>query len=159
MSSSSDVLNIYLIFGLNQQFYGIEIAKVSEIIAMKNITPLPQTPEFVEGMVNVRGKVIPIVNLRKKFDLPAKKHDRNTIIIIVYVDGNEMGIIVDTVWEVTEIKESLKETTPQFSSGVEADFIQAITKDEKGMKILLDIECILNSEELIIMNEVFENNE
>ncbi|BBM83185.1 chemotaxis protein CheW [Candidatus Uabimicrobium amorphum] len=152
--SSANVSNKYLTFGLDNQTYGIQIANVSEIIAIKDITPIPQTPNFVAGMVNVRGKVIPIINLRKKFDLTEKEYDRNTCIAIVYIKQSEMGIIVDAVYEVTEIQKEFKEETPQFGSAVKTEFIEAIAKDLQGIKILLNIEKVLTSEELVIVNDI-----
>lgn len=152
----SNISNKYLTFGLDKQTYGIQISNVSEIIAIKDITPIPQTPDFVAGMVNVRGKVVPIISLRKKFDLPPKEYDRNTCIAIVYIQGNEMGVIVDAVYEVADIQSSSKEDTPQFGSGVKTEFIEAIAKDQKGIKILLDIEKVLTSEELVIIHNILK---
>ena len=152
--SSANVSNKYLTFGLENQTYGIQIANVSEIIAIKDITPIPQTPDFVAGMVNVRGKVIPIISLRKKFDLPNKEYDRSTCIAIVYIQQSEMGVIVDAVYEVAEIQSDSKEETPQFGSAVKTEFIEAIAKDQKGIKILLNIEKVLTSEELVIVHDI-----
>ncbi|WP_372368501.1 chemotaxis protein CheW [Candidatus Uabimicrobium sp. HlEnr_7] len=152
--SSANVSNKYLTFGLDNQTYGIQITNVSEIIAIKDITPIPQTPDFVAGMVNVRGKVIPIISLRKKFDLPDKEYDRNTCIAIVYIKQSEMGVIVDAVYEVADIQKESKEETPQFGSAVKTEFIEAIAKDIKGIKILLNIEKVLTSEELVIVHDI-----
>ena len=142
----------YLTFLLAGEEYGLEILKVREIIGVMDITPVPQTCEFVEGVINLRGKVIPIINLRKKFSLEKIEYDEQTCIIVVDV-GMLMGIVVDTVQEVHDIQSSNIEPAPRLSSNLDNDFIQGMGKVDKKVKILLDIDKVLNIDELVLAQD------
>ena len=146
----------YLTFVLCEEEYGIEILKVREIIGVMDITSVPQIPNFVKGVINLRGKVIPVVDLRLKFGMPEKDHTKETCIIVVDVDETMMGIVVDTVSEVLEIAEADIEPTPSFGSKIEADFILGMGKVKGKVKILLDINKILSIEEMAILEKVGE---
>jgi len=143
----------YLTFSLAGEEYGIGILKVKEIIGMMNITPVPQTPEFVKGVINLRGKVIPVVDLRLRFALEAAAYTERTCIIVVEVAGQGgsvmMGIVVDAVSEVLNIRGADIENTPAFGVRLNTDFILGMAKAAGGIKILLDIDRVLNSEDLV----------
>jgi purine-binding chemotaxis protein CheW len=146
----------YLTFVLGQEEYGLEILKVREIIGMLEITAVPQTPPFVKGVINLRGKVIPVVDLRLKFGMEEKEPTQETCIIVVVVDGVQMGIVVDTVNEVLDITEDQIEDPPRFGTSIDTDFIRGMGKVEGKVKILLDIQRVLTSDELVAVSEMAE---
>jgi len=143
----------YLTFSLAGEEYGIGILKVKEIIGMMPVTHVPQTPEFVKGVINLRGKVIPVVDLRLRFALEAAAYTERTCIIVVEVAGASgsvmMGIVVDAVSEVLNIRGADIESTPAFGVRLNTDFILGMAKAAGGIKILLDIDKVLSSEDLV----------
>ena len=143
----------YLTFSLAGEEYGIGILKVKEIIGMMPVTHVPQTPEFVKGVINLRGKVIPVVDLRLRFALEAAAYTERTCIIVVEVAGTSgsvmMGIVVDAVSEVLNIRGADIENTPAFGVKLNTDFILGMAKAAGGIKILLDIDRVLSSEDLV----------
>jgi len=142
----------YLSFSLDNEEYGIGILKVKEIIGMMAITPVPQTPEFVKGVVNLRGKVIPVVDLRLRFGMETIDYTERTCIIVVEIAAQaetvQVGIVVDSVSEVLNIKEDEIEDTPTFGTKLNTDYILGMAKMEEGVKILLDINRVLSAEEI-----------
>jgi purine-binding chemotaxis protein CheW len=137
----------YLTFVLAGEDYGLEILKVREIIGMMNITAVPRTPSFVKGVINLRGKVIPVVDLRTKFAMPAVEQTAQTCIIVVYVGEIEMGIVVDEVSEVMDIDAKDIEDAPSFGVNVDTAFILGIGKAAEKVTILLDISKVLTGGE------------
>src|SRR5574340_176251 len=141
----------YLTFTLAEEEYGIGILKVKEIIGMMSITTVPQTPEYMKGVINLRGKVIPVVDLRLKFGMEAMDYTDRTCIIVVEIDGDnrkiQMGIVVDSVSEVLNIKGGDIEDAPSFGSRLNTDYILGMAKTGGKVKILLDIDKVLNTEE------------
>ncbi|MFO7930380.1 MAG: chemotaxis protein CheW [Desulfosalsimonas sp.] len=142
----------YLTFLLEDESYGIEILKVQEIIGMQTITRIPRTPEYVKGVINLRGKVIPVIDLRLRFGIEAAEVSRKTCIIVVQVSKSDasvtMGIVVDEVSEVLEISSNEIEPAPSFGTRVETSFILGMAKTEDSVKILLDIDRIMSEEEM-----------
>lgn len=138
----------YLTFLLDGEDYGVEILKVREIIGLMDITKVPQTPDFVAGVINLRGKVIPVIELRTKFGLARAEYTDQTCIIVVDV-GTTMGIIVDTVNEVHDIPMENIQPAPRFGSAVDTSFILGMGKIKDEVKILLDIDRVLTSAELV----------
>jgi purine-binding chemotaxis protein CheW len=136
----------YLTFALAEEEYGLEILKVREIISMSEITSVPKTPEFVKGVINLRGKVIPVIDLRLKFAMEEVPYTDETCIIVVDVDGVEMGIIVDHVSEVLDITGGDIEDAPAFGGSVETDFILGMGKTDERVTILLDIEKVIGGQ-------------
>ena len=138
----------YLTFSLAGEEYGIGILKVKEIIGMMAVTAIPQTPAFIKGVVNLRGKVIPVIDLRLKFGMESIKYTDRTCIIVVEIRGKErkiqMGIVVDSVSEVLNIKPGEIEDTPVFGTEVDTDYILGMAKAGGGVKILLDIDRVLS---------------
>lgn len=142
----------YLTFKLGDEEYGLQILKVQEIIRMQAVTRVPRTPAYLRGVINLRGKVIPVVDLRRKFEL--QEHidtDRTCIIVVQVSQGNAtvtMGIIIDEVREVLDIAPENIEETPSFGANVDAEFILGIGKIGVSVKILLDIDKVLSSDEI-----------
>ena len=144
----------HLTFSLAGEEYGIEILRVKEIIGMLPVTPLPRTPPQVKGVINLRGKVIPVVDLRLNFGMPSVEHTDRTCIIVVEVaqaDGLiQMGVIVDSVSEVLNIKGEEVEDPPSFGSGeMDTNFITGMAKIGDGVKILMDIDRALGGSDLV----------
>lgn len=142
----------YLTFTLDDEAYGIGILKIKEIIGMMPVTPVPQTPAFVKGVINLRGKVIPVVELRLRFGLEAMEYTERTCIIVVEMEGQSgdvvIGIVVDSVSEVLNIKAEDIEDAPNFGTKLQTDYILGMAKMEGSVKILLDIDRVLSAEEL-----------
>ena len=136
----------YLTFSLGREDYGLEILKVREIIGIMNITAVPQVPEYVKGVINLRGKVIPVIDLRLKFKMPPIEITAETCIIIINLKDVMIGIIIDQVKEVLDIKQDRIEATPNFGANVHTDYILGIGKVNDSVKILLNIERILEED-------------
>jgi purine-binding chemotaxis protein CheW len=142
----------HLTFSLCGEEYGIGILKIKEIIGMMRITPIPQTPAFVKGVINLRGKVIPVIDLRLRFGMGSIEYDDRTCIIVVEINTDSgkihTGIVVDSVSEVLNIKSSDIEDTPTFGTKLDTDYILGMAKMGGGVKILLDIDRVLTAEEI-----------
>jgi purine-binding chemotaxis protein CheW len=147
----------YLTFTLAEEEYGIGILKIKEIIGMLPITSVPQTPDFVKGVINLRGKVIPVMDLRLRFGMMSMDYTERTCIIVVEISGQAgtilVGIVVDAVSEVLNIKGDDIEKTPTFGTKLNTDYILGMAKMEGGVKILLDIDQVLSSDELSMLSE------
>lgn len=143
----------YLTFKLGAEDYGLEILKVQEIIKMMSITKMPRTPGFIKGVINLRGKVIPVTDLRSKFDMEEKETTEKTCVIVVQAAKTEgrvtVGIIVDEVSEVLDIAGDEIEPPPSFGTKQDACFILGIAKVRGSVKILLDIDMVLSESESI----------
>ena len=148
----------YLTFSMADEEYGIGILKIKEIIGMMPITSVPQTPEFVKGVINLRGKVIPVMDLRLRFGIEAIDYTERTCIIVVEVAGLSgtvmIGIVVDAVSEVLNIKGEDIEETPTFGTRLNTDHILGMAKMEGAVKILLDIDRDLSTAEVSALEEV-----
>jgi purine-binding chemotaxis protein CheW len=142
----------YLTFRLAEEEYGLEILKVQEIIRMQAVTRVPRTPEYVRGVINLRGKVIPVVELRKKFSFTPCQDTEKTCIIVVQISLADvsivMGIIIDEVREVLDIVSENIEETPSFGASINTDFILGMGKMNGNVKILLDIDKVLSIREI-----------
>lgn len=153
----SDREGKYLTFSLAGEEYGIVILKVKEIIGMMPITPVPKTPHYVKGVINLRGKVIPVADLRLKFDMEEMAYSERTCIIVVEIKegaGNIlMGIVVDSVSEVLTIKSGEIEDTPAFGTKMDTDYILGMAKTAEGVKILLDIDKVFGADEMTAMEQ------
>lgn len=147
----------YLTFTLADEEYGIGILKIKEIIGMMPVTTVPQTPKFVKGVINLRGKVIPVIDLRLRFGMESIDYTERTCIIVVEIDGTvgtvQIGIVVDSVSEVLNIKGEDIEDTPTFGTKLDTNYILGMAKMEGGVKILLDIDRVLNSEEISVLEK------
>lgn len=148
-SKSSGRAGKYLTFRLAEEEYGLEILKVREIIGLMNITKVPKTPSHIRGVINLRGLVIPVLELRTKFGMERIADNEETCIIVVDVTQNEsrilIGVLVDSVSEVLDIQEKEIQDAPQFGGEMDVSFILGIGKVKGGVKILLDIDKVINS--------------
>jgi purine-binding chemotaxis protein CheW len=142
----------YLTFTLAGEEYGIGILKIREIIGMMPITSVPQAPDFVKGVINLRGKVIPVIDLRLRFGMPAMDYTERTCIIVVQIDLSgstlNIGIVVDSVSEVLNIGGGDIENAPAFGTQLNTDYILGMAKIAGGVKILLDIDKVLTASEI-----------
>ncbi|MBM4340020.1 MAG: purine-binding chemotaxis protein CheW [Deltaproteobacteria bacterium] len=147
----------YLTFSLSGEEYGIGILKVKEIIGMMPITPVPRTPSYVKGVINLRGKVIPVMDLRLKFGMEEAGYTERTCIIVVEIGGQVgsvlIGIVVDSVSEVLNIKATDIEETPTFGAKLDTEYILGMAKMNGGVKILLDIDKVLSAEEVTFLDK------
>jgi len=143
----------YLTFSLAEEEYGIGILKIKEIIGMMPITTVPRTPGFVKGVINLRGKVIPVMDLRLRFDMEEIEYTERTCIVVVEIEGTSgtvmIGVVVDSVSEVLNIKGEDVEETPTFGAKMNTDYILGMAKMEGGVKILLDIDRVLSEDEIV----------
>jgi purine-binding chemotaxis protein CheW len=151
----------YLTFALAHEEYGLEILKVREIIGYMEITAVPQTPHFIKGVINLRGQVIPVVDLRAKFGMDTAEVTEQTCIIVVEITQSgrkfNTGIIVDRVQEVLDIAGKDIEEAPQFGASVDTDFILGMAKIGESVKILLDIDRVLTGDNLARLAESDED--
>ena len=150
----------YLVFHLGKEEFGIRVLKVREIMGVQDITAVPQTPGHVKGVINLRGKVVPVVDLRLKFGLPEIEYTQRTCIIVVQVQADsysmQMGIVVDGVAEVLNLAPGDIEDTPDFGQGVVTPFLLGMAKIKGKVKILLDIDQVLTSQELHSIEAVLD---
>ncbi len=148
----------YLTFSLMEEEYGIGIRKIKEIIGMLPVTPIPRTPEFLKGVVNLRGKVIPVVDLRARFQMPRAEYTDRTCIIITEIRSPAgmimIGAAVDSVSEVLSIRAADIESSPASDTGGDAAFILGIARTGGGIKILLDIDKVLTLDREMLLEQV-----
>lgn len=158
VSTLDDKAGKYLTFNLALEEYGLEILKVQEIIGLMDITRVPRTPDFVRGVINLRGKVIPVIDLRLKFGISSQDDTERTCVIVVQVARADthvtMGIIVDEVSEVLDITGSQIEPPPEFGEMVSTDFILGMGKVSQKVVMLLDIDKVLSRGELSLVKKV-----
>lgn len=143
----------YLTFNLDENGYGVPILKVSEIIGIIDIVPVPKMPKFVKGVINLRGKIIPVIDLRLKFGMSEREYDQNTCIIIINLEVKkvikQIGVIVDIVSEVCNIPASDIEEPPSYGSNNKDDFLSGVGKIKDKVFMLLNIEKVIFAEDLI----------
>lgn len=137
----------YLTFVLDGEEYGIRILAVQEIIGSMSVTKVPRTPAFLRGVINLRGKIIPVVEMRAKFGMPEVEDTPETCIIVVRTAGVEMGIVVDAVSEVVDIAPEMVDESPNFGAAVDSSYIVGIGKVASGVKVLLDVDQVLAVEQ------------
>ena len=149
----------YLTFRLSAEEYGLEILKVREIIGLMDITNVPRTPEYIRGVINLRGKVIPVLDLKTKFNMGNTEETDETCIVVVEVSGKDntstqMGALVDAVSEVLDIQDNQIEDAPAFGTGVDTRFILGMGKVNNEVKILLDIDEVLTTTDLSLLENI-----
>lgn len=149
----------YLTFVLAEQEYGLEIVKVREIIGLMAISAIPQTPEYVKGVINLRGNVTPVIDLQLKFGFESPDTTEETCIIVVDVDSVELGIIVDKVSEVLDIAEGDIEDSPSFGAHVNTDFILGMAKTGERVTILLNINNVFSREDIQLARNASSDEE
>ena len=140
-------------FNIGEEEFGVDILSVKEINRMQNVTRVPNAPEYVDGVINLRGKVIPIVDLRSRLGMQRKEHDKNTRIIIVEMRGKVVGFVVDAVQEVLRIARGVTEVPPSILGSIKGDYIKAVGKLADRLLILLDLEKALDDEAEAVLME------
>ena len=149
MVETSDALELQLVtFVLADEEYAVDILQVREIILLVEITALPSAPEFIEGIINLRGKVIPIVDIKKRFHLQSETREEDMRIVILEIAGRTVGIIVDAVKEVLRLPSDAVEPAPDLASGIDEEYIRGVGKLDNRLLILLDIDRLLKKDEL-----------
>lgn len=147
----------FLSFTVDSENYCIDILKVKELMGMTTITPLPRTPQFIRGVINLRGQIIPIIDLRLKFGLSFQEYTKRTCIIVVEVsyDGENilMGLVVDAIQEVVSIPEDKMSKIPYINAKIRSEYIKGIADTPEGMKIILDVLKVLSDEELAAVKD------
>jgi purine-binding chemotaxis protein CheW len=141
-----------VVFELLHEQYGVDISTVEGIIKMQAITKMPQAPSFVEGITNMRGMVMPVIDLRKRFGLATKEVDKDTRIVVVFMDDKKIGMIVDAVSEVLRVSDETIEPPPPMVTTVNSAFIKGIAKLDDRLVILLDLDRVLTVEEKTELN-------
>lgn len=141
--------NQLVIFELADEHYGVDIASVESIIKMQPITSLPRAPSFVEGVTNLRGAVLPVIDLRKRFNLPRIEETKDTRIVVVEMEGAIVGVVVDAVSEVMRVPSDTIEPPSPLVTSIDSAFITGIAKVDKRLVILLDLGNILTSQEQV----------
>lgn len=136
-----------VVFDLNGEAYGVEIESVREIIRLQEITRVPRTPDFVEGVINLRGKVIPVVELRKRFGLPVAERNSETRIVNVDIGGQEIGMVVDAVTEVLRITSDSVEPPSSVITTADSGYLKGIAKLPDRLIIMLDLDQVLSTDE------------
>lgn len=148
----------YLTFIMADEEYGVDILRVQEIKGWDKVTPIPNMPDYIRGVINLRGTIVPIIDLRKRFNLESIPYGPTTVVIVLRVVGENkertMGIVVDAVSEVYNVAEEDMKPAPDFGSVVATDFVKGLATVEEKMVILLDIDNLLNSEEMTVMEKV-----
>lgn len=144
----------YLTFFLGDEQYGIAIDRIKEIIAMMKVTSVPKTPEYMRGVINLRGSIIPVVDTRLRFGMEAKEGDMHTAIVIVEVEKVNIGFIVDRVEEVASIDASNLSEPPKFGSHIDTDFICSMAQMGENVVMILDVLKLFEADELLSLEQI-----
>ena len=145
-ATGGDELLQLVSFKIGDEEFGVDILKVQEINRMLEVTRVPNAPEYVDGVINLRGKVIPIIDLRRRFGMERREKDKNTRIVVVELSGKVIGFVVDAVSEVLRIPRNVTEPPPSIVAGIDAEYITGVGKLEDRLLILLDLERVLSGE-------------
>ena len=141
-------------FSIGEEEFGVDILSVQEIIRMMDITKVPRAPDFVEGVINLRGKVIPIIDLRRRFGLSTRDHDKHTRIIVIEINNMIVGFVVDSVSEVLRIPASTVEPPPPVVAGLESEYISGVGKLQDRLLILLDLDKLLSNDDMSVLGHI-----
>ena len=134
-------------FKIAGEEFGLDILKVQEIIRVLDVTRMPNAPEFIEGVINLRGRIVPVIDLRRRFDLPPKEKDGNTRIIVVELSGKTVGFLVDRVQEVIRVETAVTESPPDLVTNGQTRYITGVAKLEDRLLLLLDLDQVLRADE------------
>lgn len=157
--NSKKSMSRFLTFFVNDEKYGLDISHVKEIIASMKITSVPKTPKYIKGVINLRGSVIPIIDIRLKFALQEREHDMNTAIIINEIDSVPIGFVVDRVEDVLSIDRASLTDAPRFGSRVDTSFIEKVAEVNKNVIMILNLKKIFEQEELVEINKMEQSYE
>lgn len=155
--ASNQQIKQYLTFRLGEETFAVDVSEVKEIIDDVKLTKIPQTPEYFSGVINLRGSVLPVINLRTKFGMPFTEVTKDTCIVVMEakIEGTSvaLGTLVDSVLEVFELEEKEIEPAPKLGSKLNVDFIKGIGKRDQKFMIILDINKVFSSEELLLLSQ------
>ena len=154
VENQSEELLQLVSFNLGKEEFAVDILKIQEINRMVEITKVPKSPEFVEGVINLRGKVIPIIDLRKRFSLPKAESTRQTRIVVVDIDNKIVGLVVDAVSEVLRLPAKTVEPPPPIVAGIDSEYISGVGKLEDRLLILLELDKVLSKDEKKVLEKV-----
>lgn len=146
-----------LVFVLGKEEYGVDILKVQEIRGYEKVTPIPSAPDYLKGVVNLRGVIVPVVDLRVKFGLPEPRYDEVTVMVILRIAGRIIGIVVDAVSDVVGLAPDEVKEAPQLGSVVDSSFLAGLATQDERMILLLDIEKLLSSGDLNLLRQAAES--
>jgi purine-binding chemotaxis protein CheW len=153
-NTEKNLTNQFVTFQLGAETYGISILKLNEIIAYQSCTTIPNVPGFIKGVLNLRGIVVPVIDLRERFGMELKDYDQFTVIMILDVSGRIMGLVVDAVSDVLTLNSEDVKPRPHFSTGISTEFILGMGIRDKKFIILLDVDKLLSDEELNMVDGV-----
>lgn len=142
----------YVIFLINEQIYGIEIHKIKEVVSYRKVTPLPNMKGFIKGIINLRGVILPVFDVKEKFHLPETSYTPFHIIIVMEILGRVMGVVVDEISDVVELFPEEVQTATNLPPGIQAEYIKGIGKKDNELIIMLDMDRLLSPEELEILD-------
>lgn len=148
-----DELSQYVTFKIDNEMYGVEVLRVHEIVGITKITHVPNSMEFMKGVINLRGNVVPVIDIRLKFNMDPRDYDDTTVILIVELKEYLVGLVVDTVSDVISISSQEIQDTPHFSTNIDTDFIQGVGNKDDNLVIILDVNRILSSAEFEKISE------
>jgi len=154
VQKKDDELLQLVTFSIGEEEFGVDILKVQEIIRTMEITRVPRAQDFVEGVINLRGKVVPIIDLRRRFGFSSKTHDKHTRIIVIEINNMIVGFVVDSVSEVLRIPAATVEPPPPVVAGVEAEYICGVGKLQDRLLILLDLDKLLSSDNMESLSQM-----
>lgn len=140
-------------FRVGPEEFGLDVFSVHEILRWQEVTSVPRAPGFVEGVIDVRGALVPVVDLRRRLEAPAAEVDEETRIVLVDHDGERLGLVVDEVTEVLRVPETALQPPPRYVAGIAAEFLRGIVRAEDRLIVLIDVERVLSSEERIQLRE------
>lgn len=152
--TSADQTEQLVVFRLANEYYGVDIGAVNTIIRMQEITDIPQTPDFVEGVINLRGSIIPVIDLSKRFGLPACEATKASRIVVVESDGQMIGMVVDAVAETLRLPADAIEPPSPVIASVDAEYLRGVGKQDNRLVILLDLDKVLTSKEKDTLSRV-----
>jgi len=151
--------NQYLTFMLDGEEYGLDILRVQEIKGWDSVTPIPNTPDYIRGVINLRGTIVPIMDLRCRLGLEAREYGPTTVVIVVRVESGDgrsrvMGIVVDAVSDVYNISEDELKPPPDFGAAINVEYVKGIATVQEKMVIGLDIDCLMNSQDMTALDKL-----
>ncbi len=146
-----------LVFVLGKEEYGVDILKVQEIRGYEKVTPIPSAPDYLKGVVNLRGVIAPVIDMRVKFRLPEVRYDSFTVVVILRIGGRVVGLVVDGVSDVVRFTASEVKAAPQLGALVDSSFLDGVATQDDRMVLLVDIERLLSSGELNLLRQVAES--
>jgi purine-binding chemotaxis protein CheW len=152
--NEAEKIQEYLVFSLDGEFYALDILMVQEIRGYDTVTKIANTPDFIKGVINLRGLIVPIVDLRIKFNVGLVKYDALTVVIVLNISGRIIGMVVDIVSDVVSIKSTQIEAVPDIVAGIHTKYITGLTSVNEQMLILIDIEQLMNSQEMALIETV-----